>query len=569
MPPKGPKVDHRNTEALDGSPATEAGTPRRSAMGRRGRGASHVVGAREIRAQGEGRQEVGTLPESEERSGDPDQQADKAWVLDVQRKLYQWSRDNPAEAYRELWNWVTDPRNLRCAWRHAASNKGKRSAGTDGMTVARICRTEGEAKFIDRVREELRSGSYRPSPGRRKLIPKPGKPGAFRPLAIPTVADRVVQGAVKQILEPIFEAQFWPVSYGFRPGRGCHGALEHLRITTTPRAKAADGKTRQAPYSWIIEGDIKDCFGQISHHALMERLRRRVADRKVTRLVLQFLKAGVLDEEQFIRTPSGTPQGGVISPLLANIALSAVEERYERWVYRRPTRTAGTDGVGRARRARDYDRRSGRLVCFPIRYADDFVVLVHGSREQAEAEKNALAEHLRMTLGLELSAEKTRTIPITEEFVFLGHRIRLKWDRWRGYYTALEVPKAKAADLRHRIKRLTGRSTLGLPLARMLTQLNRIVRGWGYFYRHCHGAGPVFHQLDWYVDGRVWRWLKKKHGISTTRLLARYKRWSTIGRRKGCGSHTDHPTFLTALRNGASVSSRAWSQRSLNARARS
>ena len=227
-----------------------------------------------------------------------------------------------------------------------------------------------------------------------------------------------------------------------------------------------------------------------------------------------------------------TGVGGVISPLLANIALSAVEERYERWVYRRPTRKVRTDGLGRARRAREYDRRSGRLVCFPIRYADDFVVLVHGSREQAEAEKNALAEHLRMTLGLELSAEKTRTIPITEEFVFLGHRIRLKWDRWRGYYTALEVPKAKAADLRYRIKRLTGRSTLGLPLARMLTQLNRIVRGWGYFYRHCHGAGPVFHQLDWYVDGRVWRWLKKKHGISTTRLLARYKRWSTIGRRK-------------------------------------
>lgn len=266
MPPKGSEVDHRNAEALDGSPATEAGKPRRLAMNRRGRGASHVVRARESRVHGEGRQEVGTHPKSEERSVDADQQADKAWLLDVQRKLYQWSRDNPGEVYRKLWNWVTDPRNLRCAWRHVASNKGKRSAGIDGMTVARIRREQGEATFVNGLREELRSSSYRPSPCRRKLIPKRGKPGKLRPLAIPTVADRVVQGAAKQILEPIFEAQFWAVSYGFRPGRDCHGALEHLRLAATPRAKDADGKCRQAPYSWIIEGDIRDCLETSSHY---------------------------------------------------------------------------------------------------------------------------------------------------------------------------------------------------------------------------------------------------------------------------------------------------------------
>ncbi len=533
MPPKGPQVDHRNTEALDGSLTTEVSKPRRPAESRRGRGASHVVGARESRAQGEGRQEVGTHPKPEERSVDADQQADKAWLLGVQGKLYQWSRDNPVETYRKLWNWVTDPRNLRCAWRRVASNRGKRSAGIDGMTVAQIRRAPGEAAFLDELREELRSGNYRPSPCRRRLIPKRGKPGKFRALAIPTVADRVAQGAAKQILEPIFEAQFWPVSYGFRPGRGCHGALEHLRITMNPRAKAADGKRRQAPYSWVIEGDIRDCFGQISHHALMMRLRQRVVDRKVTRLVLQFLKAGVLDEDQFIRTSAGTPQGGVISPLLANIALSAVEERYERWVHRMPTRGgARTDGAQGARTARNYDRRCGRLVCFPIRYADDFVVLVHGSREQAEAERNTLAEHLRTTLGVELSAEKTRTIPITGEFEFLGHRVRLKWNRWTGYYSALEVPKAKVADLRNRVKQLTGRSMLGLSLAQLLTRLNRVVRGWSYFYRHCYGACRVFSQLDWYVADRIWRWLRKKHSASATCLLARFKRPSTSGHRR-------------------------------------
>jgi group II intron reverse transcriptase/maturase len=363
------------------------------------------------------------------------------------------------------------------------------------MTVKRIRRVLGEAAFLDGLREELRSGSYRPSPCRRKLIPKRSKPGEFRPLGIPTVADRTAQCAVKQILEPIFEAQFWHVSYGFRPGRGCHGALEHIRIATTPRARAADGRRYRPPYSWIIEGDVQSCFDQISHHAVMERLRQRVADHKVTRLVLQFLKAGALAKDQLIRSFTGTPQGAVISPLLANIALSAIEERYERWVdHRRPARrsNAQTDGRRAAGTARRNDRRAGRMVCLPIRYADDFVVLVSGTREQVEAERNALAEHLRSSLGLELSAEKTRITPITEAFEFLGQRICLQWNPHQGYYASVEIPKGKAAKLRYRVKRLTGRSSTHLSLSRLLRRLNPLLRGWG----NCGCQSPV---------NRIWR----------------------------------------------------------------
>jgi len=156
----------------------------------------------------------------EQRPVDSGHQADKAWLLNVQKKLYTWSRDHPDEAYRDLWNWITDPRNLRCAWRRIATNKGRRTPGIDGKTVGSIRREEGTEAFLDELRRALRSGSYRPSPCRRKLIPKPGQPGKFRPLGIPTITDRVVQSAIKQILEPIFEAQFWHVSYGFRPGRG-------------------------------------------------------------------------------------------------------------------------------------------------------------------------------------------------------------------------------------------------------------------------------------------------------------------------------------------------------------
>jgi RNA-directed DNA polymerase len=164
-------------------------------------------------------------------------QADQAWLLSVQRKLYQWSRTHPEDSYRDVWNWITDIRNLRCAWQKIALNKGRRTAGVDGMTVAGIRVAMGMELFLEQLHGDLKSGRYKPSPSRRKLIPKPRQPGKFRPLGIPTVRDRVVQCAVKNILEPIFEAGFWHVSYGFRPGRGCHGALEHIRMSMRPRVR--------------------------------------------------------------------------------------------------------------------------------------------------------------------------------------------------------------------------------------------------------------------------------------------------------------------------------------------
>ena len=201
---------------------------------------------------------------------DTDDQADEVWLLSIQRKLYQWSEANPDGCYRELWNWVTDLRNLRCAWRQIASNRGARTAGVDGKTVGRICTTMGREAFLQALRDDLRAGRYQPSPCRRKLIPKPGKPGQFRPLGIPTVTDRLVQGAIKNLLEPIFEATFWHVSYGFRPGRGCHAALEHIRMAIRPRAKADDGRRQRAPCQWVIEGDIKGCFDHASQYPPQE-----------------------------------------------------------------------------------------------------------------------------------------------------------------------------------------------------------------------------------------------------------------------------------------------------------
>jgi RNA-directed DNA polymerase len=441
-----------------------------------------------------------------------DHQADEDWILDVQRKLYQWSQVNPNDAWRDMWGWLTDPRMLRHSWRRVASNKGRRSAGIDGVTADSIRKKGNEQRFLDELQAELRSGAYRPSPSRRKLIPKAGKPGQFRPLGIPTVKDRVVQGAVKALLEPIFEAQFWHVSYGFRPGRSTHAALEYIRRAILPHKIGKDGRRAGMPYSWVIEGDIKGCFDNINHHHLMNRIRARVADQRVTRLVGQFLKAGVLAEDQFLRTDNGTPQGGIVSPLLANIALSAIEERYERWTYQRAKARPDHPELGMvaARRARIWDRGAGRCVFLPIRYADDFVVLISGTQEDAIAEKSALAEYLRETTGLELSPEKTKVTAMADGFEFLGFHVTMRWNKRYGYGPRLEVPKAKAADLRRKVKQLTKRNTVLVSLGEKLQELNPILRGWANYYRHCAYAGRVFTSLDWYIGDRMWRWLRMK-----------------------------------------------------------
>jgi group II intron reverse transcriptase/maturase len=249
------------------------------------------------------------------------------WLRIEQRKLYARSEENVDYVFRKLWGLVTDSRNLRMALARVAGNRGRRTAGVDGITVGRIVMRAED--FIALLRLELRSGAYRPAPVRRVLIPKIGAPGKFRPLGIPTVKDRVVQAALKNIIEPVFEADFFPVSYGFRPGKSVHGALEHLRVLLRPKPDKLTEEPR-LPYQWVVEGDIKGCFDNIDHHGLMQRVRRRVADPKVNRLVVAFLKAGVLSESQFLRTDAGTPQGGILSPLLANIALSVIEERYAR-----------------------------------------------------------------------------------------------------------------------------------------------------------------------------------------------------------------------------------------------
>ncbi len=318
-----------------------------------------------------------------------------ARVLGIQRKLHKWAKDDRARRFSDLHNLVCDPATLTVAWLRVRGNRGSRSAGVDGQTAHEIEAKRGVERFLAELREELRAGAYRPVAVKERAIPKRG--GKLRYLGIPTVRDRVVQAALKVVLEPIYEADFQPCSYGFRPGRRTQDAIAEVQHFSF------------RSYEWIVEGDIEACFDRIDHTALMDRVRQRVEDKRVLRLIKAFLLAGILRAHGGLeRSVTGTPQGGILSPLLANIALSVLDEHFERkWEALGPEWT-------RAKR-----RRQGVPAYRLVRYADDFVVMIHGERVDAEALRDEIATVLA-TVGLRLSETKTTIAHIDEGFDFLG-----------------------------------------------------------------------------------------------------------------------------------------------------
>ena len=220
-------------------------------------------------------------------------------VSGMQAKLHRWAVADPGRRFGDLFNLVHDPATLDVAWDRVAGNTGARSAGVDGRTAAGVERDFGVREFLDDLRSAVRAGTFRPMPVRERMIPKPGGGGKMRRLGIPTVADRVVQAALKLVLEPIFEADFVPVSYGFRPRRRAHDAIAEIHLFGTKG------------YQWVLDADIEACFDTIDHTALMGRVRARVSDKRVLALVKAFLKAGILTEPGHHQdTRTGTPQGG-------------------------------------------------------------------------------------------------------------------------------------------------------------------------------------------------------------------------------------------------------------------
>ncbi|MCA8917268.1 MAG: group II intron reverse transcriptase/maturase [Gammaproteobacteria bacterium] len=413
----------------------------------------------------------------------------------MQTKLHQWATADPRRCFDDLFNLVYDPAFLATAWHRVRGNKGGRAAGVDGIAPNAI---DCPAAFLAELRDALKARCFTPTRVREKSIPKAG--GKVRRLGIPTAADRVVQASLTLVLEPIFEADFLPCSYGFRPNRRAQDAISEIRFLAMP--------TRN--YQWVFEADIKACFDNIDHVALVRRIARRVADKRVLALIRAFLRAGVLTEDGKAReTITGTPQGGILSPLLANIALSVLDEHFARkWEALGPT----------WQRAKL--RRAGVPAMRLVRYADDFVVMVHGQREDAEALWHEV-ETLLAPTGLSLSVEKTRVCHIDEGFDFLGWRIQRR--RWRGrggrqaVYTypskkALLSVTAKVRSLTRRAKHRT--------LGELLHSVNRVLRGWCEYFRYGVSA-RTFGYLDYFTWHRVFRWLYKRHNCIGKKELVR------------------------------------------------
>jgi len=311
-----------------------------------------------------------------------------------------------------------------------------------------------------------------------------------RRLGIPTVADRVVQASLKLALEPVFEADFKPCSYGFRPKRRAQDAIAEIHHLGSP--------TRN--YEWVFEADIKACFDEISHPALMDRVRDRIGDRHVLGLVKAFLKAGILSEDGVERgTDTGTPQGGILSPLLANVALSVLDEHFTRkW------KALGSP-MARLRR-----RRSGVPAMRIIRYADDFVVMINGQRTDAEALWDEVGAVLA-PMGLRLSEEKTRVCHMDEGFDFLGWRVqRRAWASRAGKTAVYTWPSKKSlASVMDKVRALTRRAK-HRTLADLLCRLNPVLRGWCNYFRHGVSKRTLSY-LDYYVFRRILGWLRKRH----------------------------------------------------------
>ena len=390
-------------------------------------------------------------------------------VRELQRTLYRAAKADPGRRFHALYDKVYRRDVLERAWVLVRANRG--AAGIDRQTIADV-EEYGIAKLLDELAVDLKDGSYRPLAARRVFIPKPGRPTEQRPLSVSTVRDRVVQAALKTVIEPIFEADMLECSYGFRPRRSQHDALQVLID------EAWDGRR------WVAESDVSDCFGAIPHDGLMSAIEERISDRHVLKLLRAVLRSGVMQDGAVEREVTGTPQGGVISPCLCNVYLHRLDRQWAA-------------------------RGHGVLV----RFADDLLAMCR-TREEAEAALAALRLILA-ELGLELKDAKTRIVHLEEggEGVdFLGfHHRWVRANRAKHVQFLARWPSRRAMQhARDRVREITARERLLLPVEDIVQDLNGYLRGWTGYFRYGNSARH-FDAISNYAAHRVVSHVAKRH----------------------------------------------------------
>jgi group II intron reverse transcriptase/maturase len=391
-------------------------------------------------------------------------------VRELQRTLYRAAKADPGRRFHALYDKVHRGDVLERAWELGRANRG--AAGIDRQTIADV-EQYGVSRLLDELAADLWEGRWRPLPARRVLIEKPGRE-ELRPLSIPAVRDRVVQAAAKIVIEPIFEADFLPCSFGFRPKRSAHDALQVL-IDQSWRCRR-----------WVLETDIADCFEAIPHSGLMAAIEERVSDRHLLKLLRAMLRAGVMQDGAVHRHATGTPQGEVLSPVLCNVYLHRLDRQWAK-------------------------RGTGVLV----RYADDLLVLCHSKRE-AEAALASLRS-IVAELGLELKQAKTRIVHLREggeglDFLGFHHRwVRGNTPRSRHLCFLARWPSRQATrHARDRIREITDRRRLRVAVDDVVQDVNRFLRGWAGYFRYGNSARQ-FNKINHYALDRIARFVAKRH----------------------------------------------------------
>jgi RNA-directed DNA polymerase len=415
-------------------------------------------------------------------------------ILKTQQSFARKAQAKPEHRFEDLYHLICRMDWLEEALNHVLMNQGARTAGMDGISKTDLKDGEAHQAFIDALQADLKSGKYQPMPVKRVWIPKPGSQKK-RGLGIPTIRDRVVQETLRMLMEPIWESDFLNCSNGFRPGRRTMDciAIFYQRVTASNK------------YLWAIEGDIKKCFDRVNHRILLRLIRQRIEDHRIVSLIGAFLKAGVMEGALFQETPTGTPQGGILSPLLANIYLHQLDlwwwEKY--------------GGLSRNEKRIRRNAKQGNAVL--TRYADDFVILWNGTHQGAFALRDELKQFLWDELHLELSEEKTHVTHMTDGIEFLGFHLR--WRTGGTYRPWLQVrpTRENVKRFRAKIKALTSRKALAATPEMKFKSLNRIIRGWGDYYRHVSFTQEAS-KLDFWIAQRVLMWLYNKH-------QRRGKRW--------------------------------------------
>jgi group II intron reverse transcriptase/maturase len=392
-------------------------------------------------------------------------------VRELQRTLYRAAKADPGRRFHALYDKVHRRDVLERAWELVRANRG--AAGIDRQTIAAV-EQYGASRLLDELAADLKAGRWRPLPARRVFIPKPGRPRQRRPLSIPAVRDRVVQAATKIVIEPIFEADMLGCSFGFRPKRSAHDALQVL-VDEAWRGRR-----------WVAESDIADCFEAIPHSGLMAAVEERISDRHLLKLLRAMLRAGVMQDGAVARGDTGTPQGGVLSPCLANVYLHRLDRQWA-------------------------DRGTGVLV----RYADDLLAMCH-SRREAERAIAALTAILT-ELGLELKQAKTRIVHLQEggeglDFLGFHHRwVRGNTPRSRHLCFLARWPSRQATQhARDRVREITDRSRLLVPVEEIVQDVNRFLRGWASYFRYGNSA-DTFDKITFHAMNRLARFVAKRH----------------------------------------------------------